>query len=97
MWSWVGLDLRLKASAQDPEGLRLGQLEATDRFSVPFRATHSVATVETKLCERPAPLRAENRPGGDAPLWYSRFIAVAMCLGLTEAVASGGVPEALIE
>lgn len=23
-------------------------------------------------------LEAENRPGGDAPLWYSRFVAVAM-------------------
>jgi len=25
-------------------------------------------------------LEAENRPGGDAPLWYSRFVAVAMLL-----------------
>ena len=28
-----------------------------------------------------AALRAENLPGGDAPLWYSRFIALCMQLG----------------
>eukprot|EP00434_Breviolum_minutum_P024716 symbB.v1.2.021829.t1/scaffold1910.1/size96378/1 len=25
-------------------------------------------------------LEAENRPGGDAPLWYSRFIALCMLI-----------------
>eukprot|EP00435_Cladocopium_sp_Y103_P006630 s1739_g2.t1 len=51
-------------------------------------ANHSVLVVQQELPKIRSPawlrangsLEAENRPGGDAPLWYSRFIALCMLI-----------------
>ena len=40
-----------------------------------------------------ASFRAENRPGGDAPLWYSRYIALCMQLGWKKSMEVGVVSE----
>lgn len=46
-------------------------------------ANHSVPVVrvEQGWLKGDGSLEAESRPGGDAPLWYSRFIAINMPLG----------------